>query len=200
MQPNAMPRPRRSERTRDAILRAARIRFADTGYNGTTIRAVAADAGIDPSMVMRYFGSKDGLFAAATHFDLALPELDAVPREQLGAAAVDHFLHRWELPEGTDGLRLLLATAVTDLSAAATMHTIFATQLAPVVRAAAGVEHPDEVGAEIRAALIATQMLGLALCRYILRLPSVVELDPATLVSTMGPVVQHYLTGDLVAP
>src|ERR687890_791509 len=74
----------RSEQTMAAILGAARRRFAADGFERTTIRAIAAEAGIDPSMVMRYYGSKDGLFAAAAAVHLHLPDLAAVPRRRLG--------------------------------------------------------------------------------------------------------------------
>ena len=94
------PRPRRSDPTRARILEAAKRRFAQDGYDGTTIRAVAADARIDPSMVMRYYGSKDGLFVAAADVDLDLPDLTQVPRRQWGRRMVRHFFERWEGGEG----------------------------------------------------------------------------------------------------
>lgn len=185
---------RRSDRTREAILQAARVRFAADGYERTTIRAIAAAATIDPSMVMRYYGNKVGLFAAAADFDLALPDLSRVPKDRLGAAAVEHFLSRWEGQQSSDALRVLLASAPTNPAAAKQMHAIFATQLEPVVAAAnpgGGVD--GESDAATRAGLIATQMLGLALCRYVLRLPPVVDLDHDGLVRWLAPVVQHYL-------
>lgn len=76
---------------------AARERFATEGYERATVRAIAADAGIDPAMVMRYFGSKERLFAAAAEFDLRLPDLAAVPADEIGAVLVGHFLDRWEI-------------------------------------------------------------------------------------------------------
>lgn len=179
----------RAARTRARILTAARRRFAVDGYERTTIRGVAADAGIDPALVMRHFGNKQGLFAAAADVDLALPDLEGVPAERLGAAAVGHFLERWD---GGDSLRVLLATAVTSSEAAARMQEIFRAQLAPFV-AAAG-PHDPAAAAE-RAGLVATQMLGLALCRYVLRLPPVVALDGEAVQRWLGPVVQRYLTG-----
>ena len=187
----------RAERTRSAILRAARERFAAGGYERTTIRAVAADAGIDPSMVMRYYGSKQGLFTAAADFDLALPDLSAVPRDRLGSTAVAHFLSRWEGDDGGDSLRVLLASAATSPEAAGRMQEIFRAQLAPVV-AAAGPHEP--AAAATRAGLVATQMLGFALCRYVLRLPPVVALDRDAAVAWLGPVVQRYLTAGEPAP
>src|SRR5919201_1681541 len=88
--------PRRSDPTRAAILAAARDRFAADGYDRATIRAIAADAGIDPAMVMRYYGNKEKLFAAAASFDLRLPDLTGLPEAEYGQALVRHFLDRWE--------------------------------------------------------------------------------------------------------
>jgi AcrR family transcriptional regulator len=108
----------RSESTRAAILAAARRRFAADGYERTTIRAVAADAGIDPSMVMRYYGSKDGLFAAAADLDLRLPDLTAVPRERLGETLARHWVALWEGQRSDELLIVLLRSAVTNEGAA----------------------------------------------------------------------------------
>ena len=127
---DAAPRARRSDATRAAILRAARERFAADGYERATIRAIAADARIDPSMVMRYYGSKEGLFAAAAEFDLRLPDLADVPAEQLGEVLVRHFLDRWE---GDETLAALLRTASTNQGAAERMRGIFADQLGAAV-------------------------------------------------------------------
>jgi AcrR family transcriptional regulator len=184
-------RAQQSQRTREAILRAARGRFAAQGFERTTIRAVAADARIDPSMVMRYYGSKRGLFAAAVDYDLHLPDLSGVPPGELGAAAVSHFLSRWEGDQADDSLRILLATAVTSATAARQMQDIFHAQLEPVV-AAAGPHDPET--AAVRAGLVASQMLGFALCRYVLRLPPVVTLDHDAVLRWLGPVIQRYLS------
>ena len=109
-------RPRRSDATRSAILAAARERFAADGYDRATIRAIAAAARIDPSMVMRYYGSKEGLFAAAAEFELGLPDFGEVPREEVGARAAAYFLERWE---DDDSLQALLRVGVTNEAAAA---------------------------------------------------------------------------------
>jgi len=179
-----------SQRTRAAILQAARTRFAAEGFERTTIRAVANDAGIDPSMVMRYYGSKEGLFGAATNFDLALPDLGQISRESLGAAAVTHFLSRWEHSATDDSLRVLLASAATSRAAAERMKDIFRAQLEPFV-AAAGPH--AQASAAARAGLVATQMLGLALCRYVLELQPVTELSQQDVVAWLAPTIQRYL-------
>jgi AcrR family transcriptional regulator len=187
--PEISSRPRRSDGTRSAILAAARERFAADGYERATIRAIASDAGIDPAMVMRYYGNKEKLFAAAADFDLRLPDLTGTPREQLGRRLVGHFLDRWE---GDETLMALLRGGATNPSAAARMREIFATQLAPTVR----VVCPDPAAAAERAGLVATQLLGLGLCRYILSLPPVVGLSRDRIIDWLGPTVQRYLTGD----
>src|SRR5215472_8316173 len=109
------PKARRGDATRASILTAARERFAADGYERATIRAIAGDAGIDPALVMRYYGNKEGLFAAAAEIDLHLPEIGSLPRKAVGAALVEHFLSRWE---HDDILKALLRTAATNASAA----------------------------------------------------------------------------------
>ena len=183
---------RRSEETRAAILAAARSQFAANGFRGTTIRAIGADAEIDPAMVMRYFGNKAGLFAAAVDTDLRLPDLTGVARSKLGETLVGHFFDRWE-GDPSEVMLTLLRSAVSDDSAADRMRNIFATQLLPVVRSA--VDDPST--APHRAGLIATQMLGLALGRHLLRLPPVVGASREELVRQLGPTVQRYLRGPL---
>ena len=182
---------RRSDATRAAILRAARERFAADGYDRATIRAIAADAAIDPSMVMRYFGSKERLFAAAADFDLRLPDLTELPRDVIGATVVAHFVDRWE---GDETLMALLRAGATNPAAAERMREIFASQLGPVVARTAPGTGPT---AEQRAGLAASQILGLALTRYVLRFPPVAALRRDDLVTWVAPTIQRYLVGEL---
>lgn len=188
-------RPRRSDATKSEILRAARLRFAADGYQKSTIRAIASDANIDPSMVMRYYGNKQQLFAKATDIDLRLPGLTAVPKRRLGEVLVSHFLSRWEGDPSDDALLMLLRSAVTDELVAKRLHEMFRNQLVPAVRAIL----PEERRAEApqRAGLIATQMLGLALCRHILRIPPVVAFTSSGTVASIAPTIQRYLTAPL---
>jgi AcrR family transcriptional regulator len=180
---------RGSEATKAAILDAARERFAAEGYERATIRGIAAEAGIDPALVMRYFGSKEQLFAAAASFDLQLPDLTALPRKRLGAELVAHFLKRWE---GDDTLKALLRAAVSNEAAAARLRGILDKQLGKALvplfssRAEAG----------RRAGLVASQMLGLALTRYLLELPPVVALNRASAIEWLGPTIQRYLAAE----
>ena len=175
---------KRSDRTKAAILRAARDRFAADGYERTTIRAVAADAAIDPSMVMRYFGSKEQLFDAALTIDLRLPDLGAVAPQDLARTMLRHFLDRWESDPADDALLVLLRSAVTNERAALRMHEIFATQVAPALGTALGPQ------AAAVAPVLTTQLLGLALTRYLIRLPAVTALAPEQLVDALLPAVE----------
>lgn len=177
---------RTSEDTKAAILAAARERFAADGYEKATIRAIAADVGIDPAMVMRYFGNKEKLFAAAAHFDLHFPDLPSLAPEEVGHAMVRHFLALWETNEA---LQVLLRTGVTNEAAAERMREIFATQLGPVAARLC----PDPSSAPVRAGLAASQILGMALTRYILRLPPVVAMTHDEIVAWLGPTIQRYL-------
>ncbi|MFG2293664.1 TetR family transcriptional regulator [Streptomyces sp. NPDC048603] len=180
---------RTSDTTKAAILRAARDRFAAHGYERTTIRAVAADADIDPSMVMRYFGSKEGLFDAALAVDLSLPDLTAVPAADLPGALVAHFVRRWEGDPADDALLVLLRSAVTNERAAERMREVFAAQVAPALAAAVG-----PARAARTAGLVAAQLLGLAVTRYLLRLPAVTALAPEDLVAGLAPALAATLT------
>lgn len=185
-------RAQRSTASKAAIELAARERFAADGYERATIRAIAADAGIDPAMVIRYFGNKERLFAIAAHFDLRLPDLALVPTEELGAAVAAHLFDRWE---GDETLVALMRAAATNDTVADRMRQIFTAQVAPSL---AAVCPPGE--APMRAGLVASQALGFAWCRYVLRMPPVVGLSRDDVVAWLGPTLQRYLAGDSVPP
>ncbi|GAB3806824.1 TetR/AcrR family transcriptional regulator [Micromonospora zhanjiangensis] len=179
--------PRRSDVTRAAILDAARARFAADGYERATIRAIAADAGIDPAMVMRYYGNKEKLFAAAADFDLRMPDLTGLSETGYGRALARHFVHRWE---ADDTFLALLRAAVSNEAARDRMRQVFASQIGPLV---ASVCPPGQ--ADTRAGLVASQALGLAFCRYALRLQPLAQLSEEELVDWLAPTLQRYLTG-----
>ncbi|MEV5975564.1 TetR family transcriptional regulator [Streptomyces sp. NPDC052114] len=183
------PPARRSDATRAGILAAARERFAADGYERATIRAIARDARIDPSMVMRYYGNKEGLFAAATSVDLRLPDFARVPREDAGRVLVTHFLAMWE--DG-DVLVALLRVGITNEAGAERMQGIFAAQILPVARQVC----PDPAEAPTRAALCASQLLGMALARYVLRIPPSVALTREEITRWLAPTLQRYLTAE----
>ncbi|MFF3158270.1 TetR family transcriptional regulator [Streptomyces sp. NPDC057910] len=182
--------PRRtSGATKAAILDAARERFAADGYERATIRAIARDAGIDPSMVMRYYGNKEGLFAAASEIDLRIPRPETLPAVGMGAALVEHFLDRWE---NDDVLTALLRVGVTNAAGAERVRAVFTGQMVPVV---AGI-CPDPEDAPRRAALVSSQILGMAIARYVLCFPPAVTMSREDIVDWLGPTVQRYLTAE----
>ena len=181
----------RSAGTRRAILDAARSAFTARGYEQTTIRAVAAAAGIDASMVMRYYGSKAGLFAAAATADLQVPDLRAIPSWRRGEVLVRYFVERWEDTARDDELILLLRTAVTSEAVAAQLQAVLARLVTEPI---AALEAGGAGRAAERGSFIGAQLLGLALCRYILRLEPLAALPAAHVIAAVAPSVQRYLT------
>jgi len=181
-------RSRDAERTKTKILDAARTRFASEGYERTTIRAIALDAGIDPALVMRYFGNKEKLFTVAAEFDLRLPDFAALPRHQVGAAVVAYFLDLWERD---DTFMALLRAAVTHDAAEKRVRAILGAQVTPMI----GALSDDPAGTPARAMLVASQLLGMALCRYVFRMPAAASMSRADIVAWLGPTIQRYVSG-----
>ena len=186
MRKKQLTRAEQGEATRSRIVDAARQRFAADGYERATIRAIAADAGIDPSLVMRYFGDKQGLFVSAVEIDSRLDQLRKLPTSEVGAALVDHFVWRWE----EDDIRLaLLRSAATNPAAAERMRAMWSTQMVPVLSVLGVGSSPSETSV----ALINALFLGFAYSRYILELPALVAMSRAEVVQSLGPIVQRYL-------
>jgi AcrR family transcriptional regulator len=178
---------KKSDRTREAILSAARQLFAKHGYEVTTVRDVAERAHIDPAMVIRYFGSKDGLFAEAASVELELPSSANIDPVDMGRTMVEHFLEIWEGTGSKQGMAVLLRSAASNNYAAAKMREAFLAQVMPFITAIG-----DPASASRRAGLVASQLLGLAVCRYVLKLPPVVALSQAEIVASLGPTLQRY--------
>jgi AcrR family transcriptional regulator len=207
--PRARParRPRSGRRagdsgTRAAILASARRRFAEHGYDSATIRAIAAGAAVDPALVHHFYGTKERLFAAAMR-------LPVVPSEVLAAAFAgagdDHpgehlvrtVLSIWEDPAVHGVFIGLLRSAVTSEQAATMLREFITDAILGPVATLARAQSPAD--AAYRAAAVASQMLGLALTRYVLRIGPVAAADPADLAATVGPTIDRYLTGDIRA-
>ncbi|MDP8971234.1 MAG: TetR family transcriptional regulator [Actinomycetota bacterium] len=181
---------------REAILLAARERFAEAGYRGASIRSIAAQARVDPALVHHYFGTKRDLFVTA----LELPVDPAViveiltsgSAEQVGERIVRTFLAIWEHPQARDRMRMLLRSAVTDDQAARMLREfVFDTVLGPVV-GTLGSDHPD-----LRMSLAASQMIGLALLRFVIGVEPLASASHDQIVAAYAPTIQRYLTGDL---
>jgi AcrR family transcriptional regulator len=187
--------------TREAILSASRAQFAEHGYDGATIRAIARAAGVDPALVHHYYGGKEHLFAAAMQLPVFPSEVITAaitqhdPGESLGTHLVRTALSIWESAEVRDAFQTMLRSALTSDHAAATLRE-FITEaiLRPVARAAGG---GVAERAPFRASLVATQMLGLALSRYVLRFEPVASATTDDLAAAVGPTIDRYLTGDI---
>lgn len=181
--------------TRADILASARRLFATRGFAGTTIRAVAGEAGVDPALVHHYFGTKDDLFMAAL-------ELPVDPRRLLEPvldAGVDHaavgllrtFLSVWDDPENQLAF-LGLVRGVIEGSDERLLSEGFVPVVLGPVGQALGIDRP-----EVRMPLVASQMIGLIMCRYVLRLEPLASMSPDALVTAYAPTLQRYLTDDL---
>jgi AcrR family transcriptional regulator len=179
-------KPGKSDRTRAAILEAARELFATEGYERTTVRDVAAKASIDPALVIRYFGSKEALFVRAADIELRMPDLAAATGSR-GEAIVRHFLSIWEGEGGNPGMTILLRSAASNPVAAEKLRDVYAQQVLPALGRAGG-----DPG---RAGLVSSQLLGLAFCRYVFELPPVVAMPVERVVREVGATVQRYLDG-----
>ena len=189
--------------TREAILEAARAQFAEHGYDGATIRGIAAVAAVDPALVHHFYGSKERLFVAAMQLPVvpsevitaALAEAGRSGGESAGAHLVRSALTLWESEEMRGAFVALLRSALTSERAAAMLREFLAEAiLAPVASLA---KDRDGDTTPFRAALIASHMLGLALTRYVLRFASVAAASADELAAAIGPAIDRYLTGDI---
>lgn len=187
----ALESPRRSEGTRARILKAARVAFATLGYERATVRTIAEMARIHPSMVMRYYASKEGLFTASSQFDLHLPDLSSVAPDQLGEFIVRTFLDRWENRGVAGDMPALLRLSVTHPEGRDKAIAVFTQQVKPALAAVIRSQDPAR-----SAGLIATQLVGIAFLRYVLQLPLVVGLREEDLVVHVGRTIQRYIDGD----
>jgi len=180
--------------TRQAVLDAARARFAAHGYDGTRLRDVAADAGVDVALVSYFFGSKDGLFAAAMEFPVNPAELVAELMgdgiDGLGERLVRRFLTLWDAAGSP--LVALVRSASSNEQAAALVRGFVEREI--LGRIAAAIDAPEP---ELRAALAGSQMVGLIMARYIVRVEPIAGAEPEVLVAAVGPTLQRYLTGDV---
>ncbi|MGI9147224.1 MAG: TetR family transcriptional regulator [Chloroflexota bacterium] len=180
-----MTKPLRSQPTRDRILAEARRLFAEQGYERTTIRAVGAAAEVNPSMVVRYYGSKEDLFATAATIDFRMPDLAAVPREQRGEALIRHVMERWE---AGDELPALLRAAATHQAAQRRLAGVIEQQASPAIMRVLPKDR-----SQTRLAMIVIQIAGLVLSRYVLEHSPVATLDRAELIQVVGAAVQSHL-------
>ena len=197
----AVPKPRRRGRprggesgARERILASAVDEFGDQGYDGATIRNIAARAGVDSALVHHYFGTKADLFAEAVGApmrpDIDVPAILAGPRDALGEHLVRYVLEAWEHPDVRKQGVVLLRSAIGNRFATPLLAGFLSREL--LGRIAAELDVSD---AELRASLAASQVAGLLIGRYVLKLPALAAASVDELVARVGPSVQRYLLG-----
>jgi len=189
-------RPSGSSDTRERILTSALELFARNGIDRTSIRAVAAGAGVDAALVHHYFGTKQQLFAAAIDIPVdpmtVLVPMRAIPVSELGFTLPSVLLPLWDSELGAGliaRLRSLIAGADVSLARSFLEEVITA-------EVAARVDNPPGTGM-IRAQFFASQLMGVVMARYIVKIEPFASLPAAQIVQTIGPNLQRYLTGDL---
>ncbi|MGA7464955.1 MAG: TetR family transcriptional regulator [Mycobacterium sp.] len=176
---------RDGQATRATILDTARSQFGTHGFERTTIRSVASAVGVDPALVMHYFGTKAALFAAASRFDITFPDLSDLAPDRVADVLLPMFVAAW----GPQGPFLpLLRAAATNRTAADALLEVFVDQVAPALATVVPDRAPE------RAALVGSQLLGLAVARYVLGMPPLTGMDDARLIEWLRPVLTHYLT------
>ena len=184
-------RPGQGE-TREVIVEAARSLFSERGFDGTTMRLVAAEARVDTALIYHYFGSKQQLFVASMEipFDWAsaFPALLGGPRDEIGERLVRLMLGFWEDPLVRPRFMGVVRSAATDPKAADMVQRLLAE--GPVLALAQAIGTPD---GELRAMLAASHIMGIALLRYILRVEPLASADVETLARLVGPSVGAYL-------
>jgi AcrR family transcriptional regulator len=178
--------------TRDKILRAARAQFARHGYEGATIRGIATSARVDPKLVLHYFESKDGVFSAAMDFPFdpasAIPALLEPGLEGLGVRLARFFIDVWDSPAGARAHAIVRSMFTSD-SAAALMRDFVKREVLARVARALDLDRPD-----VRASLAASQLIGVAILRYVVKIEPLASASPDEVAAWIGPTLQRYFT------
>lgn len=179
--------------TREAILHAARQRFAAHGYDGATIRAIAADAGVDPALVLHFYGAKEKLFAAALDLPVDPAAIAAVlvhggPRDQLGERMIRLFLTLWGDAGSGAPFLALIRSATSNEQAAAAFRGFVGRALLSRIAEPLGVPR-------LRFEAAVAQMVGVALMRYVVGIEPIASVSDEELVALLGPQLQRILDG-----
>ena len=189
-------RPPGRTSTRQDVLDAARRVFADRGYQQASLRTIAAEAGVDAGMLRHFFGDKAQLFQAAMLLPVdpaaALPALLAPGLDGLGERVARFFVGLWESPQTREPF-LMLVRSVTGHEESAVMFREFITEQA-LGRIAATIDQPN---AQLRATLAASQLIGLAMARYVIKVEPLASAPVEQVIAAIAPTIQRYLAGDL---
>jgi AcrR family transcriptional regulator len=181
--------------TKAEILAAARRLFAEEGFESVSMRRIASEAGVDPSLIHHYFGSKDDLFLAAIELPMdPAPEVAAVLKgggiEGAGGRLMHAFVTIWDGPH-QEKLLAVVRTSLSKPSMAFVLRQLFEHRIVKTVESSIG-DQVDHV--PVRANFIASQVFGLVVARYILKLEPLASLNEAQLAETVGPTIDRYLT------
>ncbi|MGW6198553.1 TetR/AcrR family transcriptional regulator [Kribbella sp. NPDC055110] len=180
--------------TRGEIVKSARESFADKGFAATSIRAVARHAGVDAALVHHYFDSKDELFIEAMAIPVDPRRIAAQivdgPLDEIGRRIATVFLGVWESPDGQQRMKALFRSVVTSDEVARMMREGITQMIIQPISQVLDV--PD---AQLRVGLVATQLVGAAIVRYLVGLEPVASMDIETLIDRLAPVLQLHLTG-----
>jgi AcrR family transcriptional regulator len=184
-------RPGQTE-TREQILTAARAQFAELGYDGATIRGIAAQAEVNPALVHHFFGTKEQVFMAALQLPVdpafIVPALVEGPKNQFGERFVRLFLTVWGNPESRAPFLAMMRSVTTNEQAARMLRQFLERHV--VARIAAELDVP-----QVRLAAAASHMIGLALMRYVIGLQPLASASDEELVAMIAPVIQGYIDG-----
>ncbi|MFS0892747.1 TetR family transcriptional regulator [Microbacterium sp. 179-I 3D3 NHS] len=185
-------RPKGGSDSRERIIAAAVHEFGEQGYDGATVRSIAARAGVDSALVHHYFGTKADLFAEAVGIplrpDVDVPAIVAGPRDEVGDRLVRYVLEAFEQPDIRRRGVMLMRTAIGSRVTAPLLAGFLSRELIGRIARTLGV--PD---AELRATLVASQVSGMLLTRYVLRIAPIAAASVDELVRRIGPTVQRYL-------
>jgi AcrR family transcriptional regulator len=182
---------------REAILAAARARFADVGFDKTSVRAVATDAGVDPALVHHYFGTKQQLFAAVVELpvdpEVTLRIIEAAPLDELGETIIRAVVGVWDSPAGP-GVVALVRSILAGTDDPALARTFVLEVVLERVRLR--IATPEDDG-RVRVGLVASQMMGVLVGRKIIGVEPLASMPAGALAAAVGPTLQRYLTGDI---
>jgi AcrR family transcriptional regulator len=178
--------------TREDILTAARGLFAEKGYDGASIRAIARAADVDPALVHHFFGAKESLFVAAMEFPVnpaeVLPFILGGPRESVGRRMAQTFLRAWGRPDARGPLIGLLRSSMTNEQAAEMLRQFVSSAI--LSRVGQSFDVPL-----VRLEAAAAQMIGVAILRYVLRVEPIASVPDDELIELLAPTLQRYFDG-----
>ncbi len=182
--------------SREKILEVARLAFRANGYAGTSLRGIARDAGVDPSLIVQFFGSKSGLFGAVVEwpFDASqiTAQIGAVPVEEVGRYTARMFISHWDRDEHRNPIISLIHAGLADPAVAAMLREFVTVNFTLPMVKRVGADRP-----EFRAALLVSQLLGFGMCRYALAFEALASAQYEDLVAALGATLQHTCTTPL---